>query len=220
MNQMGTLVTQWQAARDDKALFLDCYRMMTGNVLAEIEGPSFNDPAWVGGLLEHFAEYYFVALQAYQENPNSAPQAWQLAHRAAADSRVSALQKLLLGVNAHINYDLVLTLVDMLVDEWAEHNPAQRESRYADHCRINEVIGLTIDAVQDEVLEPAMPIMALLDQLLGPVDEIMISGLISQWREMVWENASELLEMVDSDERAARISEIEQEVVRIGHMIW
>ncbi|MFL7867278.1 MAG: DUF5995 family protein [Anaerolineales bacterium] len=220
IEQMDVLVAQWQATGDDKALFLDCYRMMTGNVLMAIKAHGFNDSDWVERLLSHFADYYFEALQDYQFNPDSAPQAWQLAHNAAADPHVTALQKLLLGVNAHINYDLVLTLVDLLADEWGQHNPAQRQERYTDHCQINQIIGQTIDAVQDQVLEPAMPVMALVDSLLGPVDEFLISGLISQWRELVWVNASGLLEMGDADQRTHRIAEIEQAVLRIGHMIW
>ena len=220
MEQMGMLVAQWQADGDDRALFLDCYRMMTGNVMSAIQAQEFNDSPWVRRLLSNFADYYFEALQDYQLYPDSAPQAWQLAHNAAADPHVTALQKLLLGVNAHINYDLVLTLVDLLAPEWGQHSPAQRQSRYADHCQINQIIGQTIDAVQDQVLEPAMPLMALVDRLLGPVDEFLISSLISQWRELVWINASGLLEMGDADQRTARIAEIEQEVLHIGRVIW
>ena len=220
LEQMDALIMQWQAAGDDKALFLDCYRMMTGNVITAIDTRDFNDPGWVEKLLARFADYYFKALQEYQRSPDSAPRAWQLAHNAAADPGVTALQKLLLGVNAHINYDLVLTLVDLLADEWDQHNPTLRQGRYADHCQINQIIGQTIDSVQDQVLEPAMPIMALVDNLLGPVDEFLISGLISQWRELVWVNASSLLEMGDADARAARVIEIEQDVLRIGRIIW
>jgi hypothetical protein len=219
LEQMRVLVVQWQDAGDDKALFLDCYRMMTGNVQSAIQAKTFNDSDWVGRLLSHFADYYFEALQEYQLSPDSAPQSWQLAHNAAADPDVTALQKLLLGVNAHINYDLVLTLVDLLADEWDQHSPAQRQDRYADHCQINQIIGQTIDVVQDQVLEPAMPLMALVDSLLGPVDEFLISNLISQWRELVWVNASSLLEMGDADQRAIRIAEIEQDVLHIGRMI-
>jgi hypothetical protein len=152
LEQMAALVAQWQDAGDDKALFLDCYRMMTGNVRSAIQAQEFKDQDWVGRLLTHFADYYFKALQDYQFDPDSAPQAWQLAHNAAADPHVTALQKLLLGVNAHINYDLVLTLVDLLADEWGQHSPALRQGRYADHCQINQIIGQTIDSVQDQVL--------------------------------------------------------------------
>jgi hypothetical protein len=48
----------------------------------------------------------------------------------------------------------------------------------------------------------------------------LISGLISQWRELVWVNASGLLEMGDLDARATRITEIEQDVLGIGWVIW
>lgn len=56
---------------------------------------------------------------------------WQVAHNAAKDPNISAMQKLLLGVNAHINYDLVLTLVDMLEGEWDCHTKDMRNGRYA-----------------------------------------------------------------------------------------
>ncbi len=39
-------------------------------------------------------------------------------------------------------------------------------SHYTDHCHVNDVIGGTIDAVQDQVIEPAMPVMDIsIDQV-------------------------------------------------------
>ena len=145
---------------------------------------------------------------------------WQLAHNAAGDPQVSALQKLLLGVNAHINYDLVLTLVDLLHSEWRSQSEAHRISRYRDHCHINDIIGLTIDAVQEQILEPAKPIMKIVDNLLGPVDEIMISRLITHWRETVWLNAAGLLELSDKEEKNKRVKQIEEEALEIGKLIY
>jgi hypothetical protein len=190
--------------------------MMTGNMLVAVKGQKFNDSAWVHALLHQFADYYFQALQVYQEIPSHAPGVWQLAHKAASDPEVSALQKILLGVNAHINCDLVLTLVDLLDPEWRMHTQAQREHRYQDHCRVNEIIAETIDAVQDQVLEPAMPVMDLVDRLLGPVDEFLISRLITDWREEVWQNAAGLLIMSNMGTRMHRTREIEIEAQRIG----
>ncbi len=210
---------QWQEIADDKALFLRCYQMMTSNVLTAVNHHEFNDPLWVSTLLDRFADYYFVALRAYEDDPASAPTVWQVAHNAAKDPKISAMQKLLLGVNAHINYDLVLTLVDMLEAEWVDHTQEMRNGRYTDHCHINDIIGNTIDAVQDEVLEPAMPIMDVIDKLLGPLDERIIIHLISQWREKVWQNAARLLEMGDSQEKSRFIKQIEEEALNTGRLI-
>ena len=216
---MQTQTEQWQETADDKALFLRCYQMMTSNVLIAVDHHEFNDPLWVSTLLNRFADYYFVALRAYEDDPASAPTVWQVAHNAARDPNISAMQKLLLGVNAHINYDLVLTLVDMLEREWESHTEEERNGRYADHCHINDIIGETIDAVQDEVLEPAMPIMDVIDKLLGPLDERIIVHLISQWREKVWHNATRLLEIRDPQEQIQFIKQIEKEALQTGKLI-
>lgn len=217
---MQSRIRQWEEAADDKVLFLRCYMMMTGNVLAAIDQQhTFNDPAWVGRLLAHFAEYYFVALRAYEHDPASAPKVWQYAHHAARDPRIAAIQKLFLGVNAHINYDLVLTLADLLRAEWGGYSSEQRARRYADHCRINDIIGRTIDAVQDEVLEPAMPIMDVFDKLLGPFDEMLILRLITRWREKVWRNTAHLLDLRDADEQVRFIRQVEREALETGKLI-
>jgi hypothetical protein len=219
ISHMQTQTEQWQETADDKVLFLRCYQMMTSNVLIAVDDHEFNDPLWVSTLLNRFADYYFVALHAYEDDPTSAPTVWQVAHNAARDPKISAMQKLLLGVNAHINYDLVLTLVDMLDGEWDGHTEDMRNGRYADHCHINDIIGETIDAVQDDVLEPAMPIMDVIDKLLGPLDERIIVHLISQWREKVWHNAARLLEMGDTQEKGRFIKQVEDDALKTGRLI-
>lgn len=216
--QMQQTIQQWEAAADDKSLFLRCYMLMTGNMLAAID--QFDDPLWVNALLHRFADYYFVALHAYESQPVAAPRVWQLAFNAAGDSQVSALQKMLLGVSAHINYDLVLTLVDLLQPEWHNLTEQQRIARYGDHCRVNEVIAGTIDAVQDAVLEPAMPLMNMIDKLLGPLDELLLSRLLARWREEVWQNALRLLETSDPQKQAELRQQIEQAALTTGMFIY
>jgi hypothetical protein len=193
--------------------------MMTRNMLLAIEGREFKDPTWVNRLLHRFADYYFVALETYEQDPTAAPPVWQQAHKITCDPKALALQKLVLGVNAHINYDLVLTLVDLLGPEWDGLSDSRRSVRYTDHCHVNDVIGRTIDAVQDEVLEPATPRMDIVDKVLGPFDEILISRLITQWRERVWQNAICLLETEEPAERDRLIQQVEAETLRLGNVI-
>ena len=168
--------------------------MMTANMVEALEEGAFHDTRWVNELLHRFAEYYFDALSAYEKDPASAPAVWRRAFDSAQQPEVNALQNLILGVNAHINYDLVLTLVDMLEPEWRHLSVDKLEKRYADHCRVNDIIGGTIDAVQDQVIERAQPVMRFVDIALGPIDEWMTSRLIAHWREEVWNNALVLLQ--------------------------
>lgn len=219
VEKMLALIAAWEEAADQRSVFLRCYSMMTKNMLDAIPGGQFQDSEWVNHLLHRFAEYNFLALDAYEQAPGSAPLVWQMTHNSSREEGVSALQKMLLGVNAHINYDLVFTLVDVLEADWARLSEPNRASRYADHCVVNRVIGQTIDAVQDQVLEPAMPWMEAVDRVLGRVDEWMISSLISGWRESVWENAVRMLEAQDGQRRAAVGLAVERSALRRARAI-
>jgi hypothetical protein len=216
---MATQIRNWEAAADQRAVFLSCYLLMTRNILAAIDHQEFHDSAWVSRLMQRFAEYYFVALEEYEREPSSAPAVWRSAHDISRAPHTLALQKLMAGVNAHINYDLVLSLADLLGPEWDAMDADQRTARYNDHCHVNAVIGRTIDAVQDQVLDPVMPIMVLIDELLGPVDEMLVSHLITHWRETVWRDTLQLLETDKPSDRARLIHEIEHAALRIASLI-
>jgi len=237
MVRMQSLIDQWEAAGDHRTVFLRCYQLMTGNMLAAIDQQEFHDSAWVDKLLHRFADYYFIALEAYEADHDrqgsgvektsdsgpahlpAAPLVWQQAHLAASQPGTLAIQNLLLGVNAHINYDLVLALVDILEPEWDRLLESQRTLRYEDHCQVNRVIGRAIDTVQDQVLEPAMPVMDIIDKIMGPVDEMLISHLLTHWRESVWHNAIHLLEAGEPDERARLVKQLEKYALELGEII-
>ena len=216
LTRMSTLVNQWEAARDRRAIFLSCYRLMTRNMLDAIEAGRFQDGVWVSRLLERFADYYFAALDRFDQEEASAPPVWKLAFDATRDENVMTLQHLLLGVNAHINHDLVFSLYDLLEAEWAVASPEQREQRHADHEMVNRIIGETTDAVQDQVVEQFSPWVEIVDKMLGPVDEWLTSQLLSPWREEVWDNAVHYLEAATSEEREALRQHVEQHAMRLG----
>ena len=211
---MARRVQQWQAGGDRRAIFLDCYLRMTRNMLAALAAGEFRNGAWVDGLLCRFADYYFDALAAYDRTDPATPPVWRVAHDAAATPGTMTLQNLLLGVNAHINYDLVLTLVDVLAPEWASLTETERHARYVDYSYVNDVIARTIDVVQDEIVERVTPVLQLVDDLLGPVDEWVTEKVIVDWREEVWRHALAMLAAADDAERAVQRSAVEAATLR------
>jgi hypothetical protein len=213
-DRMQSLIQQMENASDRRAIFLRCYLLMTQNMLKAIEVGEFTDPSWVSTLLDRFADYYFDALNAYELNSPATPAVWRLTHRAAGRSETLVLQNLLLGINAHINYDLVLTLVEMLEPEWRKLALQQREERYADHCHVNHIIGQTIDTVQDEVVEDYSPLLDVVDKMMGRIDEWLISRLITDWRDEVWDEAIHMLETADPDERQRLRQQIEEAALK------
>jgi hypothetical protein len=217
--RMQNWIDQWSMLSDPRVIFLNCYLLMTRNMLAAIEAGEFHDPNWVRPLLNRFAEYYFEALQAYEEHQSTTPKVWLRAHDAARVAKVSVLQHLMLGINAHINYDLVLTLVEMLQNEWVVLTKNLRKNRYLDHCHVNAVIARTIDNVQDDVVEVLAPELDFVDKFLGPVDEWLASQLITRWREEVWQHAVRLLESSDPQEQLEIHQKIENITLERANLI-
>lgn len=60
---MTALVSHWEQENDRRAIFLQCYSMMTQNMFVALEEGRFHDAGWVGELLIHFAGYYFRSLE-------------------------------------------------------------------------------------------------------------------------------------------------------------
>jgi hypothetical protein len=192
--RMAEQIARWERSGDRRAVFLACYRLMTENMLRGVAAGRFRDGPWVGELIENFAGYYFIALDAYERGAGPLPAVWRRAHDLAGQPATPVIQSLLMGVNAHINCDLVLVLDDMLSPAWAELDAATRASRYHDYCQVNAVIAETIDAVQDRVVAPYARAMDLVDRLCGPLDEWCTARLIRNWRADVWRRALTLIE--------------------------
>ncbi len=214
LTRMDALLQHWEQAGDRRAIFLGCYTLMTRNMLTALDVGRFHDPRWVRALLEHFAGDYFNAVAACEAGAPAAPAVWRRTFAAAGQPQTAAIQNLLLGVNAHVNYDLTFAVVDLLVPEWADLSEAERRARYEDFCQVNRIIAETVDQVQDEVLERHSPAMDLVDRLLGPLDEWIASRMIAHWRDEVWENALAWLVAADTEQRAAWRDKVEAAALR------
>lgn len=215
---MRQLAEDWDRQDDDRAIFLHCYYRMTDNMLVAIEEGRFHDAQWVSQLLHRFAEYYFDALTCY-DCGDPTPAIWKYTHQRAREGRLHTLQHLLLGINAHINYDLVLTLHEILAPEWPHLSAAAKKERYEDHCLVNTIIAETIDEVQDEVIERYSPGMDWVDKLLGRLDEKLIALLITRWRNRVWDQALDFCACASAQKEKDLRQELEAEVMETARWI-
>lgn len=184
VDRMQAQVNAWEETEDDRAIFLTCYAMMTDNMLKSIAAGEFEDGHWIQSLTHRFADYYFEALESYENRGN--PPVWTFTFETACGKKAHVLQNLMLGVNAHICYDLIFAVADSIPVAWAELPADLRALRYRDYCHVNHVIGQTLDAVQDQVVEKHDRNMNIIDSAFGRLDEWMIQTLITHWREQVW----------------------------------
>lgn len=218
VDRMAAQVAAWDEAGDGRAVFLDCYAEMTRAVERAIGAGRFADPSWVALLLDRFAAYYFESVDGGVAG-RPVPEPWVLAHAAAVGCDAAPMQLLLAGVSAHINFDLVLALVDVLNGEWASADEHRRAERRADYDEINQVIAETADLVQDRVLERRSPALALVDPVLGRVDERLAVHLLTRWRRRVWRHAEAVLAESDAAARVERVAMIERQCVRRARWI-
>ena len=66
--RMHDQTVQFRKDEDQRAVFLECYAMMTENMLTALDKQRFHDVCWVTNLLDHFAEYYFESLENFESD--------------------------------------------------------------------------------------------------------------------------------------------------------
>ena len=94
-----------------------------------------------------------------------------------------------------------------------------RTNRHEDHEAVNDVIIASIDLVQGSVVNEVMPILGVLDTLLGRLDEAVFTATVRSWREHAWDEAQQLLRCSTDDERAAVVDQIHHRALRWAEWI-
>lgn len=171
--------------RDDRrSVFLTVYAAMTVTVRDGIRSGFFADPDWVAAYLVTFAEHYRRALYAFERRETEVvPPPWRIGFEASIGGDTLVYQDALLGINAHINYDLTYALHEVAIDP-------DRGSKLADHERINCVLERLTDLVQETLVEVyAARGVSRIDELLGTLDERLALSGLTRSRSLAWRNA-------------------------------
>jgi len=71
----------------------------------------WEDPAWLRRLDVVFAQFYFTAISNWLNNAANVPASWKALFEARFQSSIERIQFALAGMNAHINHDLALVLL-------------------------------------------------------------------------------------------------------------
>lgn len=184
--RLRELLAAFEADDDRRAIFLSIYARMTGAVARRVDRGEFDDPEWVGEYLVAFANLYREAVYDYETGAlSSLADPWQLAFETAASGDALVIQDALLGVNAHINYDLALA-----VD--AAGVRRDRAAKYRDHAAVTDVIAEVVDEAQASLAARDAEGLATLDESLGRLDERLAVLTIDQCRDSAWRTARAL----------------------------
>jgi hypothetical protein len=182
--RMAALLEPLAAAGDQRQYFHATYQRTTTAVAGELNSGGFADPDWVERWDVAFANLYLDALEAdLAGRKPTLP--WQIAFGAPAG--LPPLRHVLLGMNAHINYDLPQALLAVITDEQFD-DAALLARREADHQAIDNVLASRVAAEDDELIRLSGP-GPLLDRLLRPFNRLGTQRFLREARRKVWANA-------------------------------
>jgi hypothetical protein len=199
---LGAVEAVLRSQRDRRAVFATGYLNMTLEIGRRVQGSSFLDPAWAARYAACFANLYRTALLAFEQGRiDAVPKPWRIAFETSRAGHGLILQDLLLGMNAHINHDLPLALVEVTIDP-------EREKRRRDHFAVNEAIRAATDPVQEQVARLYAPVLRLLDIGFKRLDEDVANFSVAKARLNAWVSAIALAGAADEDERAAVLDSI------------
>src|SRR5215467_3298706 len=190
IERMTVLAGELRKDGDGRLAFHNTYLRTTEAVAHALRDGFFADPEWVDRWDVAFAKLYLDALDADRRG-EPVPEPWAVAFRAAAaQPDLPPVRHVLLGMNAHINYDLPQALLAVIGD--AEFgDPEVRARREADHRRIDEVLSIRVGA-EDAELQQTEPAATWQDRVMQPLNRMATRRFLRESREKVWANAREL----------------------------
>ena len=177
--------------RDGVACFATLYRITTEAVGAALDLGELARPDVLIHLDVVFARYFFDALEAWKTAPETTPRAWAALFEVRSLDGIAPLQFAVAGMNAHINRDLALSLVDT----WTTYGAPGRDSaEHQDYLFINTVL-VRAEQTAKAVLSKGMVHVA--DDALGNVDDSLALWSVAKARAQAWNQAEVLWALRD-----------------------
>ncbi|WP_053720296.1 DUF5995 family protein [Saccharothrix sp. NRRL B-16348] len=202
---MQVALRYFHERNDYRAVFLRAYYIITLNVHAAVhrygdyKNPIFFDADWVRAQAGHFASLYFRSLTTFDRDPES-ERAWKVAHRMAEDRTSTVLQDLLLGLNAHINYDLAYGTFLNLRQHGDDAGHLLLPRRKFDHDQVNNILVRSVPQIAETLTRDYGGGITLLRKTLRGLDIVLSSTGLKHYRERVWWSAISYLTTADEEE--------------------
>src|SRR5262249_54255394 len=170
IDRMAVLAGELGQDGDGRLAFHNTYLRTTEAVARALREGAFAAPEWVDRWDVAFAQLYLDALAADRRG-DPVPEPWAVAFgAAAAQPDLPAVRHILLGMNAHINYDLPQALLAVISDAEFE-DPEVLARPGADHRRIDEVLAVRVGA-EDAELQQLEPPRTSQGRALQPVNRM------------------------------------------------
>lgn len=172
-------------ARDGVAVFNRMYLDVTERVAVAIDADDFADAAFMVELDVRFANRWLLAYDAVVAG-RKPPSAWKPLFEERGTVGVLPIQHALAGMNAHIEHDLPLAVVETCRVRGT--NPGAAAVRQ-DYRRVNDVLAAVESGVRRSFLSA---IGKRVDQEIGAVVHLVSAWNIDKARDLAWVNVETL----------------------------
>lgn len=207
---LDDIIDECLAKRSRLGYFAALYRRVTIGVRRRVNDGTYVDGDRMERLDVRFAQRYIDAYYQHRRGEEP-PEAWAYTFSAGHDERPIVLQHLLLGMNAHINFDLPVAAARIL----DRYDPKGFKS---DFHGVNDLLADLVDEIQDEIATAGLW-MKVVDVLGGPVDEALCSVFLSRARSSAWQRAKTLHQM-EPENRPEVIERYDHNTRQIARRIY
>jgi hypothetical protein len=180
-------IDQLLRGNDGLKWFNRLYLMVTQQVGAQSSGSVWNNAQWLDRLDVVFAGLYFVALTGFLTHSTNTPSSWNALFEGRFNAGVDRIQFALAGMNAHINHDLALALLQ--TDDELQLTPGLNSPEHDDYERVNSLLKSVLPAAL-QVL--ATGITGELAQDTGKIGRFLAIWDIKVARDLAWDFADHL----------------------------
>lgn len=212
---------------DQRAIFLRLYYIMTLEVHAAINQLGvykrkniFLDPVWMERLSGQFASLYFQSLTTFEREPSpEIERAWKIAHKVAMEKSSTVVQNAVLGINAHINYDLPYAIFLNIRKHKDSENDLTLQKRKFDHDQVNNLLIRCINPIQDVLARDYGWGIFLLDRAAVQLDEKLAETGLKYYRQRVWLDALSFVSTENDEEEHIVREKINWESYKVAQVL-
>jgi hypothetical protein len=194
-----------EASTDASGYFAAMYALVTERIAGSIDAQGFVDGARMDAFATVFAARYLRA----RADPSGRPRCWQASFDVVDDPHLLIVQHLLLGINAHVNHDLPLAVVD--VARAGDGLAAVR----ADFDAVNDVLA---DAY-DDVLERLDGVSRWSNEVARLGGGRLVNFSLRVARRQAWSAAERLYLIDDADDAERHRRELDRLVAVLAYLI-
>lgn len=166
------------------------YLRVTDGVRESPPAEGWENPQYVERLAVIFAGLYFSAIASWQRDHESIVRSWAPLFRSRQRGGVARVQFAIAGMNAHINHDLSIALVQTSEEQGVV--PRRGSPEHRDFERVNTILESVAEQVKQFL---ATGIVGEVDQDLGRLDDTVALWSVRKARETAYTNGEILWQL-------------------------